>query len=375
VYNGTVYIATENNSLYALNASSGEIEWRANLGNPVPASALPCGDINPSGITGTPVIDPSRMEIFLVANLYENQSQQHEFFALSLKNGSVVFQRDANPPGVSPSIEQQRGALGIGSGMVYIPYGGLEGDCGEYHGFVLGVPENNTGSTLSYETPTGREGGIWAASGLAIDSKGDVWVATGNSASSTNFDFGDAVIKLSPSLRELDYFAPTNWASLNTGDTDIGSTAPTLIGNDTVFQIGKQGVGYILNASNLGGIGNGEFSSQVCSGGAYSGTAFQGDKIYIPCVEGVAAITLNLSVPSFAISWRGPSFHPGAPIIAGNAVWVVDTDDGVLYALDLRNGTKLFSYELGPVDHFISPSSAYGRIFVAASDVVYAFNI
>lgn len=250
---GSMVIAvTENNSVYALNASHGQIIWRQNLGEPVPGSSLPCGDINLSGITGTPAIDGPTNTLYVVAYVIH---QGHELYALNLSEGGVIFHRNVDPHGVSPSVEQERGALSISQGIIYIPYGGLDGDCGQYHGFVIGVPENNSSASISYEVPTGREGGIWATAGMAIDSSGNVYVATGNSQATSKFDFGDGVIKFSPALKEVDYFAPVNWATLNSGDMDLGSVAPLLLGNQTIFQIGKEGVGYLLNASNLGKVG------------------------------------------------------------------------------------------------------------------------
>ena len=261
-------------------------------------------------------------------------------------------------------MEQERGALGIANGMVYIPYGGLAGDCGQYHGYVLGVPENNSGSTLSYQDPTGREGGIWAPSGLSIDPSGDLFVTTGNSASSRHFDFGNAVIRLSPSLQEKDYFAPTDWAALNAGDTDLGSLAPSLLGNNTIFQIGKQGVGFLLNESHLGNIGGQEFNSTVC-GGVFGGTAYVYPVIYVPCGGGMIALKVDFSNASFSVLWTGPKFGTSSPIVAGNAVWTIDTSSATLYALNLTNGTQLYSHDLGSVAHFVTPSAAGGYVFAA----------
>jgi len=201
VYGGLVYAVTENNSVYALSVTTGQIVWRENLGTPVPGNTLPCGDIDPSGITGTPVIDPNAGEIFVVAYLYP--PQHHVLFALNLRTGSVVFQRIVDPPGVDPSVEQERGALSLANNTVYIPFGGLAGDCAQYHGYVLGVHEDNSSATLSYAVPSQREAGIWAPSGISIDSTG-VYAATGNSASNPAFDFGNAVIHLSFNLNETD---------------------------------------------------------------------------------------------------------------------------------------------------------------------------
>lgn len=366
-----VIAATENNSIYALNMKNGSIVWHRNLGAPVAGSALPCGDINPSGITGTPVIDPNSNTLYVVAYLTQGG---HELFALSLSNGAILSQRNVDPPGVSVSVEQERGALALSHGMVYIPYGGLAGDCGQYHGYVVGVPENNSFTPISYQVPTGREGGIWAPSGMVIDSSGNVYVATGNSASTTNFDFGDAVIKLSPSLEEITYFAPTNWASLNSGDVDLGSVGPALLNDQTIFQIGKQGVGYLLNTNDLGGIGGQEFSAQVCSR-AYGGTTFASSILYIPCTNGLTALQVNLTSDSFTTLWSGPNFNAGPPIVSGDIVWDINTNSGMLYAFNATTGSIVFNYQTGDVEHFVTPSYSNGLVFVGANNVVEAITV
>ncbi len=373
VYKGLIYAVTENDSVYALNEFTGQVVWRVNLGTPVPGNTLPCGDIDPSGITGTPVIDPAVNEIFVVGYLYP--PQHHVLFALSLQNGSMVFQRTIDPPGVSPLVEQQRGALELANGTIYIPYGGLAGDCGQYHGYVLGVHEDNSSATLSYAVPSVREAGIWAPSGVSIDSSG-IYATTGNSGSNSAFDFGNAVIHLSFGLNETDYYAPSNWVSLNSGDVDLGSLAPTLLGNDTIFQIGKGGVGYLLNESDLGGIGGQEFSMNICDG-AIGGTAYLAGVIYIPCYDGLFAVKIQLSpTPAFTNLWNNTVVPFGPPIIAGGVIWSIDSSDHALHALALDTGKELFSSSgLGGVAHFETPSSANGLIFAAGNDAIYAFSI
>jgi outer membrane protein assembly factor BamB len=371
VADGRLISATENNTVSSLNDSNGQIEWQRHLGTPVPRSDLPCGDIDPTGITGTPVIDSSTHTVYVVAFLRPNH--QHWLFALDLETGGVKFSRVVDPPGGDPLVEQQRGALSLSNGMVYVPYGGLFGDCGEYHGWVVGTPANATSELFAYQVPTGRGGGIWAPSGGAIDSSGNVIVATGNSFSSSAFDYGDSVIKLSPSLQKLDWFAPSNWVALNNGDTDIGSVGPSLLGPDVVFQIGKDGNGYLLNESHLGGVGGGLFTSGVCDS-AFGGNAYDPPFLYVPCTNGLVALEVSLgSNPSFSIAWKGPSFRAGPPIVVGGAVWVLDTDTGDIYALNAANGQVIFRYNVGGTVHFATPSAGDGQVFVAAGTKILSF--
>ena len=138
IFNGRVIVATENNTLYSINLDKGTVFWTVHLGTPVNGYSLPCGNIKPTtGITGTPVIDPQSGRIYVVAFL---AGPVHKLFTLDAIDGSVLSQQVVDPAGSNPAVEQERGALSLGSGYVYIPFGGLYGDCGSYHGYVVGVP-------------------------------------------------------------------------------------------------------------------------------------------------------------------------------------------------------------------------------------------
>jgi len=366
----SIYVATENNSVYAINASTGAIEWRTHLGDPVMSSTLPCGDIGPvSGITGTPVIDAESDTLYVVA--FEPPAD-HVLYSISLGSGVVTGSTDVNPPGSTPNVEQQRGALALLNGVVYVPYGGLFGDCGAYHGWVVGVPTSGSKALLSYEVPTGREGGIWGTGGIVVGPNGNLYVATGNSEATQTFDFGDAVIELSPSLEELDYFAPTNWAELNSNDIDLGSLTPTVLPNGNLFQVGKEGVGYLLNGTHLGGIGGAIYNASVCAG-AYGGTARVGNVVIVPCTNGLTAVGVGPS--SFSLDWTTSSFIAGSPIVTGSVVWAVDTSNAHLLGFDFATGNELYSLPLSSVDHFVSPTAAPGALFVGAGDQVYSFSL
>jgi outer membrane protein assembly factor BamB len=82
--------ATEDNVVHAIDAMSGQELWQRSLGNPVPRSSLPCGNISPLGVTGTPVIDASRQAVFLDAAVEGPSGPRHVVFALSLKDGTPL---------------------------------------------------------------------------------------------------------------------------------------------------------------------------------------------------------------------------------------------------------------------------------------------
>ncbi|HLQ61169.1 MAG TPA: PQQ-binding-like beta-propeller repeat protein, partial [Candidatus Acidoferrales bacterium] len=357
-----VIAATENDTVYAFDLQSGRQLWSAHLGEPVQAATLPCGNIRPvTGITGTPVADPAAGLLYVMAFL---SGWRHQLFALRLRDGSVAWQAAADPPGADPKVHQQRPALALANGYVYVAYGGLLGDCGDYHGWVLGVSTSNPGSApLAYRVPSGRRAGIWAPPGPAVDAAGNLYVATGNSNSTTTFDYGNAVIKLSPDLRQLDYFAIAEWAQANRTDADLGTTQPSLLDGGLVFVAGKTGQGYLLRGDHLGGVGGQAFAARVC-GAAYGGTAYSAPMVYVPCTDGVTA--LRVEGGRFSTAWhRGPP--SGSPILAAGAVWALEPGAGVLYVLDPASGKDLArALSVGAASRFMTPAATAGYVIVGA---------
>jgi outer membrane protein assembly factor BamB len=364
-----VIVATEGDSIYALARDTGAVAWRANLGPPVAGKSLPCGNIDPSGITGTPVIDAAAGTIYAVAFLADGP--HHELFALDLTSGAVRWHRGIDPPGLSGKVEQERGAAALAGGRVYVPYGGLAGDCGPYKGAVVSAAADGSGDLAAYVVPTTREAGLWAPGGPAVDSGGHLWVATGNSDSNSKFDYGNAVVHLEPGLNAVDYFAPANWAALNRGDVDLGSATPTLLADGRVFIIGKEGIGFLLDGPHLGHEGGQKFSAPVCRGG-YGSAAVAGGLVYVPCIDGLVA--LRLAPDRFDVAWRSPSLSTGAPIVAGGAVWAVDSK-GTLTAYDPAAGAPRFTSPLGPVTRFGSPAAAKGLVVAATGNEIVGFTL
>src|SRR6266568_483476 len=239
------------------------------VGGHVPRSTLPCGDIDPLGITGTPVYDPATGLVFAVA---EVSGPAHILVGVDVNTGQVKVRRSADAPGMEPLPQQQRSALLLSQGIVYIAYGGLAGDCGNYHGSVVGLRTDGQGSMRVFQVPTTRQGGIWAPAGPAVDAKGNIYVAVGNGAATQgSWDHSDSILRLSPKLQLEDGFAPTGWQRENAVDADLGSMGPLLLPGGLVFADGKSGKGYLLKADDLGGIGGQALVMTICH--AYGGAA------------------------------------------------------------------------------------------------------
>lgn len=369
VAGGRVYAATENNTVYALSPADGKILWQAHFGDPIPKSQHICGNIDPTGITSTPVIDPATATLYALGFI---EPAEHELYALNAATGAVRWHVNADPPGVDVLLHQQRAALTLANGYVYVPYGGLIGDCGQYTGWVVGVPASGTGPNLGYKVPARREAAIWAPAGGVVDDAGSYYVATGNAAGSGAFDHGNAVVRLSPALVESDVWAPANWAQLSAQDTDIGSISPALLPGGLIFQTGKSGRGYLLRADHLGGISGEVFSGPVCSGGAFGGQTVSGSTVYVPCGGGITALTV--AGDRFTTAWRTPG-PSNTPILAGGWLWAVSSGgSATLFQLNPADGSIHSRTPVGLVEHFVSPSAGAGHLFLGAGTRLLAFT-
>jgi hypothetical protein len=357
VVGGTVIAATEGDSVYGLDRATGRLLWRARLGTPVPLAKLPCGDIDPLGITGTPVYDPATGLVYAVA---ETTGYRHVLAGIAVSNGAVRFQRNIPTPDGHPRFDQQRAALALDRGRVYVAFGGLAGDCGPYRGSIVGVPASGRGAVVSYTQPSSREAGMWAPGGPVAGPDGTIYVAAGNGAATAPpWDDSDSITSLTPALRRTGVFAPATWPADNASDLDLGSTSPGLLGNGKILTVGKRGIGYLLDASHLAGVGSQLSQAPVCA--AFGGMAVTGPVVYVPC-EGGGMTAVRVSGSKITVLWHGPAQAEGSPVLGGGAVWVPDWTAGVLYQLSPATGAVRHQIHLGsPLPHFASPSLS-GRL-------------
>jgi outer membrane protein assembly factor BamB len=376
--NGLVIVATEGNTVAAFDATTGKRRWRRNLGTPVNGSDLPCGNIDPTGITSTPVADPDAGVVYVVTFSRRTPAATtpvHLLVGLDLQTGEKLFERGADPPGSDPTVQQFRGALGLLDGHVLVPVGGLFGDCGDYHGYVVGIPATGAkgGDLRVFQVPAGRAAAIWTPSGVSVDPDGNVLVSTGNATETgSGRDLSNSVIRLSPLLEVIDSWTPRNRDQLSLGDIDLGQIAPVVVPGGLVFVVGKDGIGYLMRNDDLGGTGGQVFDDTVCDGGAWGGTARVKARVFVACGEGLAAV--DIAGERFSVAWRDDGFLPGPPIVTGGTVWVLDINHGTLRAFDAGTGKSLRTLPVGDLPtHFVTPTAGGGRIYVAADRRVLAF--
>jgi outer membrane protein assembly factor BamB len=385
---GRVFVATENNTVYALAANNGAVMWATHIAAPVPSNILPCGSVNPwVGITSTPVIDPGRNEIFVVDDQATGGGASHHLVGLNLLNGAILLNTAVDPPGSHPLYQLQRPGLALDRGQVIIGFGGNNGDCetdaNPYHGWLVAVPEGG-GAMRTFEAAANAgdsQAAIWMGGAAPIvDAAGNIWVATGNSAfvsAPEPYDNSDGVLELNASLQLEQAFAPSTWLTDNAMDLDLGSSSPSLMADGLVLQAGKSRNAYVMSQSHLGGVGGQENTlSSYCGNDVDGGSAISGDVVYTPCENGVVATQVTPgNPPTITPLWQASNGVGGPPILAGGLVWTIDLS-GNLYGLDPGTGdpVQTFSLGAGEATDFPTPAVGDGLLLAPTSDSVVAFD-
>ena len=378
VHSGLVYVATERNDVYALNEANGQVVWHQSAGTPVPSSALPCGDISPTvGITSTPVIDTAANLIFVVADTWDGSSPHHVMAAYRASDGAPVFSQNVDPPGSIPKNQLQRPGLALAGGRVLIGYGGNDGDCATYWGWLVSASESGPAAPAVWKAPASNGAAIWQGGGAPpVDGSGSVYAATGNTTGTpSSYDNSDSILRFNAQAGLQDYFAPPTWKADDTSDTDLGSAAPQLVDGGMVFQAGKNGQGYLVHTAAMGQLGGPAYQANACT--SFGGDAYTPGTVFVSCSDGVRAFSLSTSPPSFSLRWRGPSNANGSPIVAAGLVWVAAYKAGTLYGLDPATGAVRVTQQtpsMSPV-HFVTPAASDGRLFLATGHTVEQYAI
>src|SRR5215472_6698052 len=421
-----LYIATENDSVYAFDADTGGPPlWQTSFLSPgvtpVPAADTGCTQIVPIiGITATPVIDPVTGTIFVVAQTKENGAYVHRLHALDITTGS---ERPNSPVVISPTAQgssgtatfdtlrqKERAALLLVGNTVYLAESS-HCDIEPYHGWLVGYDKSSLSQTAVFNTtPNGSEGAIWMSDGgSSADAAGQIYVSTGNGtfdANSGGADYGESFVKLDPStLGVLDFFTPFNQAMLSDEDLDLGSGALMLLPDQPgpnphlAVSAGKGATLYLVNRDNLGKFNSsadqivGEISGKI--GPLFGTPAYFNGRIYI-ISSGQPAVAFDLANGNFASA--APSMassidftnESGTPVISANGttnpiLWAIDSVSGtaVLRAFDANNlATELYDSDQNPVrdlagDYvkFTVPTVINGKVYVGADPQVSVYGL
>ncbi len=404
------------------------------------SSDVASSDIFPDiGILGTPVIDPSTNTIYLVSKTKTSSTNYiQRLHALSLATGAEATNSPVTIAATFPGsceggatntfnalTENQRPGLGLSNGVVYISWAS-HGDQGTYHGWILGYQTANLTAvpTVFNVTPNATSagycrGGIWMSGGApAFDSAGNMYVISGNGAfngtsgsSTLPTDFSDSYVKLStPNMAVLDYFTPFNESSLDSGDSDVGSSGTSVLidgtgGGNYLVGGSKAGVIYVLSRDGMGkfnstadGVhqewttnpGSHSFSTPAFWNNSlyYFGVTFGGThngQSYTFGSNGMFSTTAASSTPTgFGFAGASPSVS-GSSASANGIVWAIDTgkygtsDSGsaaagpaVLHAYNATNlGTELWNSsqnasrdQAGNAVKFTVPTIANGKVYI-----------
>lgn len=423
-----LYVVTQADSVYAIDADTGAQLWWINFTNTAqgyPAGLttasgtfLPCGTgpgFTQEGIVGTPVIDPSTNTIYMVAKtLQNNTTVRHDLHALDLSTGAEKFGGPVKITATSTSLkghvtqfnslhQKNRPGLALVNGVLYMGFG--SNYCND----------SNTGWVLSYDPTSLQQLGafntspdigltsIWqSGAGLAADSDGYIYAET---AESTNFDvpsggqsYCNSALKLSPSSVSLaDYFTPWSVAYLNSNDLDLSSSGILLLPDQTspypheAIVTGKQGVVYVLNRDNMGMFSTNDSQilqefTLIVGGEMFGSPAYWNGTVYFnPTASPLQTFKLSngLLVPSINTSQKltgshSPSISANGNtngivwLISGNQLWAFDAVSLKLLYTSGQSGTR---DTLPPVPHFVTQTVANGRVYVGTKASVEAYGL
>ena len=400
----TLIVATETDKVYALDPDTGAVRWTDDLGDPWPVSAVNCGNINTRiGITSTPVYDPATKSVYVMAKtngvtVTGEPDSDHPNWRLHALKVTDGHERRHWPVAIggypdndalnafNPKTVAQRPGLLLLDGNIYAGFASYC-DAGPFDGYVAGISTTTHTITSLWTTAAGTDNGwagIWqSGGGLVSDGQGRIFVATGNGNGTAPGpgpgklppgDLSESVIRLGVDshgkITARDFFSPTNNASLDNGDLDIGSGGPLAIpklvgGKRLLVQVGKDGRVWLLDRDNLGGQGQGPGGSDgpVDMSGPFKGVwghpAYWGgpgntgsDGGYVYDVENQGPLrAFHLSTNSVGSPALTPvatsdgtfGYTSGSPVVTSSAVgagsavvWVVYTETPYGQGGDLR---------------------------------------
>jgi hypothetical protein len=428
---GIVVIADESNNVRAFDERSGAAVWTRTIGPNAAKSGAGCGNIGPIGITGTPAIDLGSRTLFANAAIgtAANGSgtiKTHEIHALSIDDGSErpgfpidVSKLSSGGINFNPPVQNQRSSVLVTGGMAYVTYGGHYGDCGDYHGWIVGFSIGDASTAKAWATQA-TAAGMWSPGGPASDGT-SVFITTGNATGSNGWQGQEALLRFQPgpvfSGQAGDYFYPSDWKTLDSGDIDIGGSGPVVVdvpgATPSALAVvqGKNGVVYLVDRGNLGGAGhgNGTTGEALASAKIFGGEIINVAAAYttasgtyvvmrgndaaagVACPTGqsgdLVAVKIGAtSPPTLTTAWCQDNHGAGSPIVSttdaqSNAiVWSAGAEQNParLHGWDGDTGQPIFTGGgandgMTAVRRFTSPIVANGAIYVAGDNHLYKF--
>ena len=385
-----LFVATENDSVYAFDPQTGATLWHVSLlgSGEVASDDRGCDQITPEiGVTSTPVIDTGagpNGAIFVVAMSKDSSSNYYQrLHALDITTGAELF---SGPVVVSPTYASaaggqqtfspgqyaERAALLLENGTVYTSWTS-HCDIQPYSGWVVGYSESTLAQTAVVNIAADSNGGpsIWmSGGGLAADSSGNIYLLAANGDFDTTLsssglpqygDYGNSFVKLATSggtLAVADFFAPFNEVAESAADEDLGSGGVLLLPDQTdsggtvrhlMVGAGKDGNLYVINRDSMGEFspsGNADWQELdgVFGGGVFASPAYFNGNLYYGGVGGplqaFAVSGAKLSTqPASATSTDFP--YPGAaPAVSANG-----TSDAIVWAVENGSPAVLHAYD------------------------------
>jgi len=322
-----VYVGTTNNSVYAFDADTGTQYWQKNLGTPISNAnyGSGCVDINGNaGIVGSPTIDPTAGTLYVVNSLNNGGAFSFQLHALDITTGA---DKTGSPVAITNSgfnalAQNERAGLTLSNGNVLVPFSS-HCDMGTYHGFLFAYNASTLAKGAVFNTsPTGNGDSLWmSGQGPVVDSSNNIYFGTSNGTWDGVSNFSESFIKLNSGLSLTDWFTAANHANLDGGDLDLDTSGPLLVppGNRLIM-VGKSSTGYVIDATNLGHLGDASAVQTLKLGGALHGSAIywngavNGPEVYMWAQsDNLKAFQFNgstLTTPNFQ---TGPDFIGGEP--------------------------------------------------------------
>src|ERR1700730_13587876 len=421
-----IYIVTQADSVYAIDADNGAQLWYASMLNVGGTTAsgiyLPCGTgpgYNQEGIVSTPVIDPATNTMYLVAKTVLNGTVRHELHALDITTG---YEQAGSPVLITATSisnkghvtvfnskhQKNRPGLLLLNGVLYLGFG--SDYCNDSNtGWVLSYDATSLSQLAVFNTsPDYGLTSIWQAGvGLAADADGDIFVETAE-AGGNGFDvptggqtYCNSVLKLSPDLTVADYFTPWSVAYLNSHDLDLSSTGALVLPDQEgahtheLIASGKQGIVYVLDRDHMGMFSandSGILQQVALEPGTandvlFGSPAYWNNTVYFaPNASPLMAFPLSgglLGTPrKTAASYAGGRHSPSVSAngTSNGVLWVIT---GQLLAFDAVSLKLLYTTNqarngrdtLPPVGHFVTQTVANGKVYVGTQHSLEAYGL